>query len=287
MQAERRSDRPVRSESDHVSMSEAAFLSRINIYPVKSLDGCVVDASPLLANGALRFDRAWALFDEKGQYVNGKRHAAVHRLRAETDLKAERLTLCDASPSTRGEARFQLGSDAADVEAWLSDYFGFPVFLKMNDDGGFPDDPASPGPTLISVASLREIARWFDLSLDETRRRFRANLEIDGVPPFWEDCLFGPAGTLVRFELGDVVLVGVNPCQRCIVPTRNPDTGLGDDSFVRRFIEHRRDALPASAPADRFNHFYKLAVNTRLGDAEGVGSLAIGARLTILDRACA
>jgi uncharacterized protein YcbX len=265
-------------------MSEVAVLSRINIYPIKSLDGCDVAGSLLLANGALLHDRAWALFDDKGAYVNGKRHPSVHRLRAEADLEAGSLKLTDESERGLECSQFKLDAQIAEIELWLGAYFGFPVFLKLKGDGGFPDDPESPGPTLISLASLREIARWFDLSVEETRRRFRANLEIDGVPPFWEDRLFGPAGFLVRFKLGNVLLDAVNPCQRCIVPTRNPDTGLADESFVRKFVQMRRETLPAEAPAERFNHFYKLAINTRLGASAGPGALRVGDRLAIVDR---
>ena len=57
------------------------------------------------------------------------------------------------------------------------------------------------------------------------RMRFRANLEIGEVPAFWEDRLYGESGTTVRFTVGAVCLEGTNPCQRCVVPTRDPLTG--------------------------------------------------------------
>ncbi len=135
---------------------------------------------------------------------------------------------------------------------------------------GFPDDTDSPGPTIISVATLKEIARWFSLPFEEVRARFRTNIEIDGVPPFWEDRLFGKAGTSVVFEIGDTRFEGINPCQRCVVPSRDPIFGTTDKMFVQHFMEQRRQTLPSWAERSRFNHFYRVAVNTRLFGNAGI-----------------
>jgi len=54
------------------------------------------------------------------------------------------------------------------------------------------------------------------MDLDEARKRFRTTLEIDGVPAFWEDQLFGGRRTQCgalphrRSEFR-----GSNPCARC------------------------------------------------------------------------
>lgn len=50
---------------------------------------------------------------------------------------------------------------------------------------------ALSGPTLISTAMIREVASWFDgIDSRGLRLRLRANLEIEGVPAFWEERLF-------------------------------------------------------------------------------------------------
>src|SRR4030088_465768 len=101
-----------------------------------------------------------------------------------------------------------------DSIGWLSDFFGFPVKLIHDPETGFPDDRTAYGPTIISEASLREISRWFpELTFENARRRFRTNLEIGEVPPFWEDCLFGAPGKLISFHVGEVQFLGHNPCQ--------------------------------------------------------------------------
>ena len=87
------------------------------------------------------------------------------------------------------------------------------------------------------------------------RLRLRANLEIDGVPAFWEDRLFEEEGEAVPFYIGNVLLTGINPCQRCVVPTRDSKTGIGDPQFTKTFIVKRQETLPQWTNRDRFNHF--------------------------------
>ena len=258
------------------------FLSRILVFPIKSLDPVEPRWARVLMSGALEHDRTWALFDERGNFVNGKRHAAVHRLRSEIDTDARAVTLRDENERGLGSESFSI-EEAAALENWLNAYFGFPVSFGKNCDLGFPDDTDSPGPTIISVGTLAEIGRWFGLPIDEVRRRFRTNLEIDGVPPFWEDRLFGAAGTTVKFRIGDVIFEGINPCQRCVVPPRDPLTGQSDDTFVRRFTELRARTLPAWSTRERFNHFYRVAINTRTHGDQGGKVLHVGDSVEILD----
>ncbi len=260
-----------------------AFLSRILIFPIKSLDAVEVKEARVLASGALEHDRTFGLFDANQKFVNGKRYAAVHRLRARFDLAADVVTLSDENGRGLGSRSFSLEGDRLELERWLGEYFGFPVSFRRNQDQGFPDDTESPGPTIISDATLAEIGAWFDLPTEQIRARFRTNIEIGGVPTFWEDRLFAAAGTLVRFRIGDAVFDGVNPCQRCVVPPRDPLTGVGDDTFVRRFSELRGRTLPLWSSRERFNHFYRVAINTRAHGDQGGKSIRIGDRIEILD----
>lgn len=235
-------------------------LARINIFPVKSLDGISVSHATILASGALEGDRTYALFDAQNRFVNGKRTANLHHLRSTFSEDSQFITIAvDGNPAT-----FHLQRQRSELEAWLSDYFQQPVTLQVNSDSGFPDDTNAAGPTVISTATLQTVADWYGLSLEETRRRFRTNLEIDGVPAFWEDQLFSADGSPVRFAIGNVVLEGINPCQRCIVPTRDTATGIATADFQKTFSQQRAATLPAWAPPSRFNHFYKLAVNTNI-----------------------
>jgi MOSC domain-containing protein len=265
-------------------MTESSpFLSRIDIYPIKSLDRVEVQKTRVLQSGALEHDRAWALFDAKGEFVNAKGYPAIHRIRATIDLDEPAVTLRDESEKGLGNDTFRLAQDPAQMENWLESYFGFPIALRMNTDLGFPDDTASPGPTIISTATLGAVASWFDLPIDEVRRRFRANVEIDGVPAFWEEQLFAAQGSTVKFRIGDVIFDGVNPCQRCTVPPRNPWTGEEDKRFVQRFRQLRRETLPPWVVRERMTHFYRLSVNTRPHGDQSGKTLQIGDAVEILE----
>ena len=257
-------------------------VSHIQIFPIKSLDGLQMDQILVLPSGALQHDRTWALFDVNGAFVNGKRYAAVYRLRSHIDLNSRRLSLRkpELDPST--SATFSLDHDREAIETWMQEYFGFPVALRENEARGFPDDTESPGPTIVSVATLMEIGRWFGLPLEQVRARFRTNIEIDGVPPFWEDRLFGPAGATTQFRIGEAKLEGINPCQRCVVPARDPETGTNIDTFVRRFAELRQATLPDWSARERFNHFYRVAINTRTYGAPQSYTIRVGDSVEIL-----
>lgn len=257
-------------------------LARIDLYPVKSLDGIQVTTAQVLSSGALQHDRAFALFDSSGRVINGKRYASIHRVRSRFDADISHITL-QADDAADSGSTFHLVQAKASLEDWFSNYFQQPLTLRQNPLVGFPDDTDSPGPTVISTATLQTVADWFGLSLDETRRRFRTNLEIDGVPAFWEDRLFSQTGEPVRFKIGSVTLQGINPCQRCIVPTRDTHTGeASPTAFQKQFAAQRAATLPNDVARSRFNHFYRLAVNTRCQPMEVGSVLQVGNSVKLL-----
>jgi uncharacterized protein len=240
-----------------------ASVARISIFPIKSLDGVAVDRATVLASGALRGDREFALVDEAGKFVNGKRNNAIHRIKSTFDLDRRLVTL-----NLEGKSNYQIFSldrDILQLEDWFSTYFGFTIKLIQNTLGGFPDDTDSPAPTIISIATLDTVTSWFSyLNIEETRKRFRTNIELNTDTAFWEDRLFSAVDRVKKFSIGNVEFEGINPCQRCIVPTRNTIDGIADSSFQKIFTNKRRETLPDWVEKSRFNHFYRLAVNTRL-----------------------
>jgi uncharacterized protein YcbX len=260
-------------------MSLQPHVGRLLIYPIKSLDGVEIQQGTILPGGALQNDRELALVDETGRFVNGKRTAQVHRLRSTFDLENRQLAL--RIQNSDSVAHFHLDLDRLALEQWFSEYFGFPVHLIQNLDRGFPDDTASPGPTVISTATLEAIATWYpQLEVEELRRRFRTNIEISGVPPFWEDQLFLDAHQRpeegLPFQIGAVQMRGINPCQRCVVVTRDSQTGEKLPEFQSLFVQNRRETLPPWAARSRFNHFYRLALNTRVPASEAGKRIAVG-----------
>ncbi len=254
-------------------------LAQIIIYPIKSLDGKVVDRSKISAGGALEFDRRWAIVDANGKVVNAKRTAKIQQIRSRFDFvgSENRLLVNLSTVDCPNPQVFCLTTESAEIASWLSEFFDFPVSLIENAVVGFPDDLDAYGPTLISTATLLAICEWFpDLDLAEVRRRFRTNLELSDVPAFWEDRLSSTPEEVVDFQLGNVQFQGVNPCQRCIVPTRNSLTGNITTKFQQIFTQHRQQTVLTGINRSRFNHFYRLAVNTRIPASEAGKSLNIG-----------
>lgn len=248
-------------------------LSRITIYPIKSLDGCDVPAATVLASGGLQHDRRWAIVDAEGVVINAKRSPTLHRIRAEFDLSVGAVELA----ANHQRQSFRLPGESQEIARWLRAVFGVECRLIEDRLGGFPDDEAAPGPTVISTASLAAVADWFPgLTLEETRRRFRANLELDAPEPFWEDRLGADGSHHPSFAVGPVVLAGATICQRCPVPTRDSRTGEAWSGFARTFAEHREADLPPWAPTAQFDHFYRLAINTTLQSIDAGATIRVG-----------
>ena len=251
------------------------YVARLFIYPIKSLDAVKCDRVTVLESGALKGDRTWAIFEGSGNFVNGKRNHKIHNLRSQFDLETNTISI-----QIQGQiVKFNLVTDRQALCNCLEDYFGFPVEIKQNLEMGFPDDTVSPGATIVSTATLEAIADWYpELTTEDIRRRFRTNIEIGGVPAFWEDKLFTKRQTV--FKVGDVEFIGVNPCQRCVVVTRDAETGEPYPKFQKIFIQQRKNTLPEWTERSRFNHYFRLAVNTRLSSSEG-GAIEVGDRISI------
>jgi uncharacterized protein YcbX len=267
------------NENSAAKEAVTPYLARITLYPVKSLDGQDVEEAVVLRGAGLRHDREYCLMDNDGRIVNTKRLGApLVRIRSSVHLGfGEILLNGGSSPVT-----YNLERDRDRLDAWFSQALGQPVRLAQDCDRGFPDDLNAPGPTVISTATLEEVGSWFGLDLDEARRRFRANLEIAGVPAFWEDRLYGPAGETVRFRIGDVLFEGSNSSARCAVPSMDSHNGeIAQTDFAKAFAERRQRTLPAWAPQGRFDHFYRLAVNTRIPEGEAGKELLTGDELEL------
>lgn len=248
------------------------YLAAITLFPLKSGSGQAVSQARVLPCGALEHDRQFALCDGAGRFWNGKRSPAFHRWRTWLSWKRRVLTLWEEGK----EHAWHLDRDRTDLESWFAQRLAGEVRLQEDIERGFPDDLLAPGPTVISTATLETVARWFPtLTVDDVRKRFRANLEIEGVEAFWEDQLYGDAGELRPFRIGSVVWGGVNPCQRCAVPARDPVTGEPLPGFQHVFSVRRAQTLPPWATRSRFDHFYRLAINTRLISGAGL-SIKVG-----------
>jgi uncharacterized protein len=256
----------------------SARLANIRIHPIKSLDPVYLEEARISPSGGLALDRAWALYSVDGKWVNGKRTPAVHLIRASYAPDMASVTLTVPADRRRIPPRtFAFPSEYENAAEWFSVFFEQQIIVRYSE-GGFPDDSLANGPTIVSTASLQAAAEWFPgLSLDNVRQRFRTTLEIDGVPAFWEDQLFGEQErSMVRFRIGEARFEGSNPCARCPVPPRDPCTGANIEGFQKHFTRQREVTLPEWSPRERFDHFYRLATNTRVASTEAGKLLRLG-----------
>ncbi|NPA33041.1 MAG: hypothetical protein GXO04_05395, partial [Aquificae bacterium] len=68
------------------------FLSRIYVYPIKSLDPQEVKHSRITPKGSLLHDREFALFTEDGKPLSAKKEKRLHLIRSFVDFDNESFT---------------------------------------------------------------------------------------------------------------------------------------------------------------------------------------------------
>ena len=257
-------------------------IERLRVFPVKGLDGIDVESAEILPGGTLSRDREFALFDVDGDVFNGKRTDRIHDLNAEFDPETGELSV--ATPAGDRE-RFALEADEGRDRAasWLGDFFGADLTLERDDSLGYVDR-REMGPSVVSTATLREVAGWYDdMSIESARRRLRANVEVSGVPAFWEDRFVGEGAP--SFSADGVRFDGVTPCGRCVVPQRDPDTGEAIPEFQERFVEKREETFPEWADDGAFDHYYTLMIIASVPERDRGKALNVGDPVAVLERA--
>lgn len=256
-------------------------ISRIRIYPIKSLDPVELQEAEVGVH-SLRYDRAFAMLTRDGHFMNGKRSGRVNELKAIYDLPNYSATF--SSRSGGACHSFHLLNEKSEAEKYLSGFFGEPISLLKNEQGQFMDIPTASSITIVSEASMLSLHEEFsDRTLEDVRLRFRATIELGGVEPYWEENLVGEPGVGMRIQLGDVEMIGVSPRARCNVPPRDPLTGLTDKSFVKRMMKHRLKTLPENSRLPAYGNLYHLTINTYLSETQRGKWLRVGDELKIIE----
>jgi len=259
---------------------EKVYLHKILIFPIKSFDPLEVKEVRVSPGGSLENDRRFAFFRKKdNKVVSRKWETKLYRIRTMYNLPGNEVVF-----NYEGVEKGFKFNQKGEIEKFISDILGYEVELREDTFRGFPDDLEAYGPTVVARSTIKEVGSWFNIPEDEMRFRLRTNLELDGqnLPPFWEDRLYGKQGEVVWFKIGDVKIGGVNPCQRCPIPTRDPFTGESLKDFRTRFAQMREKTLPPWAERSRFNHFYRLTVNTIVPQSEAGKVLKVGDEFKLL-----
>lgn len=266
-----------------------AHIENLWVYPIKGLDAMDVDSIRINDAGTFSGDREYALldpeednviedrFDSVGKTFNGKEIDHTHEVTSAFDPETDTLTL--TMDETGETFRFDLRSERDAASEWFSDFVGEPVELRHREPPSFIDRPKL-GPSVISTATLEEVASWFDgMTPEGARIRLRPNIEVGGVPAFWEDQFLGddPSG----FDVGDVRFDGAEACARCVVPSRDPDTGEPIADFQKRFAERREATLPEWADRDAFEHFFTVMLITKVPASSYGGTVSVGDQISV------
>ena len=256
-----------------------ARIERLRVFPVKGLDGIDVETARVLEGGTLEHDREYALFDADGEVFNGKRTDRIHELTTEFETATGVLTV-ETPAGDQREFDLDVEDDRRQAESWFGEFFEADLTLRRDESLGFVDR-RDMGPSVVSTATLEAVASWFDeLTVESVRRRLRANVEVSGVPAFWEDRFVGDDAP--AFEADDVRFDGVTPCGRCVVPERDPDTGEPTPAFRERFVEMRERTFPDWADEDAFDHYYTLMLIASIPKSDRESEIAVGDPVKVL-----
>jgi len=210
-------------------------------HPVKSLGSEPLSRVTLDAGVALPGDRAHAITHGDSAFdPDNPGWAACGNFLRITNVPALARPAVSYAPKTRiltlsedGTQRTYELHDAADREA-LAAWAGAaaegirPGPYRVADAPGVSlTDAQDQAPSLMSLASLRDLSAQVGVTLDP--RRFRGNLWIDGddLAPWAE---LGWAGRVVT--MGGAQLTITAPITRCLATAANPDTGQRDDNPV-------------------------------------------------------
>ena len=253
-------------------------IARLRLYPIKGLDGIDVDTAAITDGGTLAGDRRYAMFDGE-DWINAKTSDAIHRLRASYPDPPHIVVLDDGSRTEQFDLREDRASAAAFCRSHLRSDGEYEGAVEFRDrETGYVDRP-SAGPSVISTATLEKVAGWFDdLSAHDLRRRLRANIEVEGVPAFWEDQFVGDGPN--AFTVDGVRIEGVEACIRCVVPQRDPDTGERNSEFRERFLQGRNETLPDWVDEDDLGSPYSLMLIAQVAEQDRGRTLSVGDSVT-------
>ena len=234
-------------------------LTGIAVYPLKSGAGIDLDASGVERYG-LRGDRRWMAIDAGGVCVTARERPQLVRIQTRISGAGLRLEMHGRESFTvrypdadaRAARTWIWGQTCSALDAggtaahWMSDALGKPVRLVAMDHRAKrrPDPDCTLPEDEVSFADSFPVLVIGRGSLDDlnsrtpapaSMRRFRPNLVVSGGAPYAED-------DWRRIRIGSVELEGVENCERCELPTVDPDTGIPDPKRepMRTLARYRR-----------------------------------------------
>jgi uncharacterized protein YcbX len=231
-------------------------VSELNIYPVKSARGFALKSMQLNPLGP-ECDRRWMVIDKSNTFVTQRKVRKmclinVDLLDSGIRISAEGMPACSIkTPITSDLLTSSVwgtevkGLDCGDeVAAWLTEFLSkecrliyMPDDYERAVDTKFAHQQEQVGfadgfPLLIATqASLDDFNE--KLGYKVGMERFRPNIVISGNEAYAED-------DWQHIAIGDIDLLLVKPCSRCIMPSVNPETASKEMAVIQTLQAHRR-----------------------------------------------
>jgi uncharacterized protein YcbX len=220
-------------------------VSQLAIAPVKGMR-LQRSAEIQLGHHGVTGDREFLIVDDDGKLLLTGRNPGLLRIEPSWEPARNLLALRfpDGSvvqdapePGTAAVTRMYDGREipgqviSGPLSAALSRYLGRDVhlFKRAADHHGSDDRPV----TLMSEASLRALAAEFSGTAPDPRR-FRMTITVAGADPWAEHSWSGQQVTI-----GDISLRVLAPVPRCVVTTRNPESGATDARILHALAQLR------------------------------------------------
>lgn len=227
----------------------AGSVAWIAFTPVKGLRLRMHDAIDLTERGAPG-DRRFHLINEQGFLTNSKRVGDLQQVEADWDEDAAVLTLRfpggqvvseevrtdgEVTTSFYGrpvEGRFVQGS----FSRALSEFTGTDLRLVQPVAPGSGIDRGRKGAiTMLSQTALGPLAEQAGVS-EVDGRRFRMLFGVADVDAHAEDDWIGR-----RVRVGDAVVTPRGHVGRCLITTRDPETGESNVDTLKALAKYRKD----------------------------------------------
>jgi uncharacterized protein len=233
-------------------------LSQINIYPVKSLDGYSPD-SAIVEKRGLQYDRRWLITDTEGVFITQRTNGKMALLQATIE---DNYLIIKEKQNENSFIKILIGTEtepckvvvwddtidaktvSTEADKWLSDFLGKEYRLvkmpenterRVDADYNTGEDIVSFADgypfLIIGEASMKDLNERLEIPL--SIRRFRANFIFTGGEPFQED-------GFKSFKIGKIAFLGVKNCARCVLTTRDPDTGIKGKEPLQTLTTYRQ-----------------------------------------------
>ena len=232
-------------------------LTKINIFPVKSLSGISLETS-LIDRRGLRNDRRWMLVNESGKFLTQREIARMSLVKIECG--AENFTVF-----SNGTSPFQFPLEIADGEEtevviwnstvkalafgkpaddWFSDILDAKcrlVFMPESSERSVNEKFAVRETDIVNFADGYPFMLLSESSLDDLNsrlaekvpmNRFRPNFVVSGSDAFAED-------VWKKIRIGETVFDVVKPCERCVITTIDQQTAVASKEPLRSLSQYR------------------------------------------------